>query len=769
MAGTVSNLGLGSSVLTQDMLDQLKEVDEKSRVKPYETKMESNTTKLTALTELTTKLSTLRSSVNSLGDTTAFAKRKVTASVTGDTAAATMTVSNGVSVQNMSISVEQIAQKDVYQSKGLTSNTDRVLDSNQNAATFTISHGSKQYAIQVDSTTTYSDLADKINSVTDGAIIAKVVNTGESGTPYRFTLSSKEMGSENSIRFFAGTTDTNGILQENADAQKVLEKLGWGSLQTTNIDSVSGFTFSGGTKTSAITNLANETLTKDVKFTLFAGTEEFKIEVAVGSSYQYLIDKVKDVTGDKINLKANQGTNGYIFNFSTGSNASSSTTIKVFNGVKDDSTGKYNVDSSTTNFIEDTLKITLNKAYAVDDASGDYHLKKAQDAIFTVDGVKMWRNSNSVTDITTGITLNILKAGDVNFDIAQDTSGISDTMQEIADNFNELVNYLSTATAYDSDSGSTGDLSGVAEVKNIKTNLLDMLFKTKTVTGKSTDSSGNTTTTNVYLSVIDYGLSLNESGLLTFNSTTFESKLKESAEQAESFFAGTTGFEELKINTVATNFDDTSLDNLSFKNSDFKIKFNGETYDLSKNKDGTDFVLTGTTGKERAQQLLDHLNSFGITDLKIKLTSYSMKDSSGNTVTGYSFSFNSDNGSDFYLEGDSTFLQKLGFSATNFSPETETSTGIFSELGSTIKGMINTSSSDTLKGSLTLLSERLTAKNTSLKEEKEKEQSRIDSYYETMAAKWTQYDQIIANLKTQANTITQMINAANGNNSSSSS
>ena len=144
--GTLSSLGLGSEVLNQETLEKLKNADISARVKPYETKIETNTTKQKALTELTTKLAAFQSAVSSLGDSTAFGKRKVTPSVTGDSAAATLTASNGVSVQNLSVKVEKIAQKDVFQSGGITKDTDRVLTGNQQAASFTIMQNGRNYS-----------------------------------------------------------------------------------------------------------------------------------------------------------------------------------------------------------------------------------------------------------------------------------------------------------------------------------------------------------------------------------------------------------------------------------------------------------------------------------------------------------------------------------------------------------------------------------------------------------------------------------------------
>lgn len=770
--GTLSSLGLGSEVLNQETLEKLKNADISARVKPYETKIETNTTKQKALTELTTKLAAFQSAVSSLGDSTAFGKRKVTPSVTGDSAAATLTASNGVSVQNLSVKVDKIAQKDVFQSGGITKDTDRVLTTGQNPASFTIMQNGKEYTIKVEANTTYADLADKINSATDGKVIAKIVSTGEKGTPYRFTLSSKETGADNAISFFAGTKNAQGVYEENQDAEKILSNLGW-TLKKSSIAEadMKGFAFSGGTKASGVTNL-QDTIGKDIKFTLWAGEEKFEISASANETYADLQTKIDTATGNKIKLSAVKSGNDYTFNFVAGDKASSSTKIKIFDGVKDNS-GNYTSDSSTTTFLQDTLKIGISKSYSLDDAQGTAHLKKAQDAEFTLDGVKMYRSTNEIKDIGAGLTLNLLKAGEINFDIKQDSEGLTSTMEELVEKYNELVNYLNDVTAYDSETKVSGDLADVIEIKNLRSTINKMLFTSQSIEGTTTDDKGNKTKTNVLVSVLDFGLSLNDTSksnssqlaLLKFDSAKFEKKFAEDPDFAESFFSGTSGFEEVNVVGKAQTFDSTEFQNgLDFKGKDFKITFGDVSYDLTKTADGkSDFKLEGKTPEERAQKLLDHINSFSINGLKASMQEFTLTEN-GQQKKGYALKFKSDDGSDFEISGDKDFLAKLGLEAQKISPETKTGTGVFSQLKSTLQSYTRVSTVDTKKGTLTLYSDKLKADAKALGDEKTKTQTRIDSYYEAMFSKWVQYDAIIANIKNQGTAITNMINAANNQN-----
>lgn len=777
--GTLSSLGLGSEVLNQETLEKLKNADISAKVKPYEKKIETNTTKQKALTELTTKLAAFQSAVSSLGDSTAFGKRKVTPSVTGDSAAATLTASNGVSVQNLSVKVEKIAQKDVFQSGGITKDTDRVLTTGQQPASFTIMQNGKEYTIKVEANTTYADLADKINSATDGKVIAKIVSTGEKGTPYRFTLSSKETGANNAISFFAGTKDSQtGVYKEDTNATAILSNLGW-TLKKDNIAEadMKGFAFSGGTKASSVKDLNNETIGKDIKFTLWAGEGKFEITANTGNTYQQLIDKVEKDTQGKIKLSAVSSGSGnpYTFNFVAGDKASSSTKIKIFDGGATGAAGSqtYSSDTDTTKFLEETLNIGISKSYSLDDAKGTAHLKKAQDAEFTLDGVKMYRSTNEIKDIGAGLTLNLLKAGEINFDIKQDSEGLTSTMEELVEKYNELVNYLNDVTAYDSETKVSGDLADVNEIKSLRSTINKMLFTSQSIEGTTTDDKGNKTKTNVLVSVLDFGLSLNDTSksnssqlaLLKFDSAKFEKKFAEDPDFAESFFSGTSGFEEVNVIGKAQSFDTADFTSgLDFKGKEFKLTFGDVSYDLTKTADGkSDFELKGKDAQERAQHLLDHINSFSINGLKASMQEFTLTEN-GQQKKGYALKFKSDDGSDFEIAGDKEFLAKLGLEAQKISPETKTGTGVFSQLKSTLQSYTRVSTVDTKKGTLTLYGERLKTDASSLNDEKTKEQTRIDAYYEAMFSKWVQYDAIIANIKTQGTAITNMINAANNQN-----
>lgn len=639
--GSLSSLGFGSGVLTQDTIDKLKKAEQKARIDPYTKKIEENTTKQKDLTEIKTKLLSFQTAVSSLADATVFAKRKVVGSMS-DNPPASLTVNSGVALQSMNINVTQLAQKDVYQSKGLANDSDFVNANLIGTADLTFFSNGKEYTVTVDKNTTYRDLADKINEASGGEIVAKIVNTGEKGAPYRLTLTSKETGEDSAISFYAGKKDSNGTYKNDSNAETIFKNLGW-ELDTT-------------TQT---------------------------------------IDPAKD-----------------------------------------------------------------KKGYGIKDAS--LHIQTAQNAEFTLDGVKMFRSSNTVTDLGVGMTLTLNKTGEINFDVQQDFEGVTKAMQDLVDAYNDLVTNLNAATDYNSETGTKGTLQGISEVNSIRSSILADLFDSQVVDGTTEDANGNKVNTKVMLSMQDFGLSLNDAGTLSFNSSKFEQKVKEDPDSTESFFSNITKYEDINLTVEVINrerlnqyLDSSSTGNkgLDFKPGDFTIVFNNQTYDLSKNSDGTNFKLTGKTEEELLQNLANHINSKGIEGLKVKVESYNQ-----NSVIGFRLNFSGDGSSDFSIKGGASILQELGLSDVNITSKPIEGKGIFSKLKATLQEMTGKD------GSITKYDESLTNDIKSLNTSKDSTQAMIDTRYDTMANQWLQYESILNKLNQQLKTVTNMINAANNSN-----
>lgn len=216
---TINSLGLGSGVLTSDVIDKLKANDTSLIIKPIENKITLETQKKSALDLLKSLMTSFKSSVNALDDDSLYQKR----SVSGTNSAVTVTAEAGVAVQSFSITDTVLAQKNVKQSGSFSSETETI---SSGSGSMTLSIDGVDYSIDYTATTTLSDLQEAINAkmlITDeeGNSVQKVkasilqVGSGD----YRLILTSGKTGVTENITLSDSATGTlnEQLLPYNAD------------------------------------------------------------------------------------------------------------------------------------------------------------------------------------------------------------------------------------------------------------------------------------------------------------------------------------------------------------------------------------------------------------------------------------------------------------------------------------------------------------------------------------------------------------------------
>lgn len=558
--GALSSLGIGSSILTYEVIEQLREVDEKAKVKPIDTKLEQNLTQQKDLTAITGYLNSLKSAASALSSDLLFQGRNVSTSGTS----ATLTADAGVLTQEISLNVTQLASKDIFQTVGKASQTSTFASGND---TLGLTIDGKTYSIDVKATMTLTELADAINNGTDGKIEARIMNVGGEN-PYRLIIQSAKTGEDQKIEFSGNTVLTD-----------------------------------------------------------------------LGLNHE-------------------------------------------------DAVGKDGVQTS--------------------------RLSSASNALFTYNGITMQRQTNTIDDITVGLTFKLTETGRTTFNVTQDTDALVEEMNNFVTAYNDLINNLAVATDYDSESGKSGSLQGNSQVNAIKT-ILNRLLTSMDSNGRSLDQ---------------YGLSLNDNGLLQLTESTLREKLSNNALDVESFFKGMS----TPNTTVYTPKNGVNAGALDLKYGDLTIN-------------GTAIILTtpeGSTAEENALALRDAINKAlvaeGVT---------ASLDPSGTKVV-----LNQKEGWDISVKGKTAGLNAVGYTARTVTGSFESNEGIFSQLNQSINKMVSNNG-----GSITLLNEQFTNEQKRLNKERARAVEQLDSKYATMVAQFAAYDTMIANLNNQFATLQSMIDA----------
>ncbi|MCX6074659.1 MAG: flagellar filament capping protein FliD [Campylobacterales bacterium] len=671
MAGTINSLGLGSGVLTSSVLDQLKAADTAQLVTPIDNKITLNQQKSQALDLLSSLLTTFKSSASALDDDTLYQKR----TVTGGNDGVSVTALAGTQIQDFSLNITNIAKKSVVESAAYTSATASVANG---SGTLNLGIGKNNYSINYTSTSTLTDLKQAINDTAGSDVTASILQTGTSA--YNLVVTSKTTGQAQTISM----TDTSGQLK---DANLVTPHTQSGSFLAKD-----DFIAATGTTGTLTLNVGGTTAN-------FAYTDT--------TTLQGLADSINADTTLSPKVSANivqYGTNDYrmvLTPKSTDINSAITISDSVGGGLSPAMTGVTN---------------TLGSMGIIQDA---------KDAHFTFDGISMTRSTNTISDVTYGTTINLLKdAGSANISITQNREQIATEMGTMVSSYNTLMKQLDDMTAYDAVGGKVGIFNGDNTIKDISRQI------TKIIT--SVDSKG--------YSLPQYGISLDKTGVMSFDKAVFTTKMDADPTGTEGFFSGKTTV--LSVGTTKTSafLDPTSLIS-SGASGTMALNITGVGYN---------FNYTNTT---TLQQMTDSINADATlnTKLSASVVKYATGDyrmvltPKGQTV-GEAISIKDSTGGG--LIGAMT-------TTTSSSDVVSTTDGVFTSLNN----LFNTYTSS--KGLINNLTESAKTATTSLNDQKTKATAMLTARYDTMTAKFAAYDSMISKLTNAFAPLLQTINAAN--------
>lgn len=517
MAGTISSLGAGSGVLTSSVIDQLKANDTTMLVTPIQNKITTNTQQQQSMSLLESLTTSFGASVSTLQNASTFAN----STVAGTTSSVSVTADNGVSAQNFTIANTKLATSDVVQSGSFSSSTATIA---KGAGNLNMNVNGVDYAIPYTATTTYSDLQTAINKAAGTTVKASILQTGTSA--YSLVLHSQNTGAAQQITL----TDLGGNLN---------------STLTTNsfkTDSFASNTSSIATDSGTFT-LAAGGITKDFKYT--ATTSLNDLATMINS------DPTASANVNAAIIKNDAGTYNLVLT-AKGSNQSDPITLSDGAGG---TTGSLNAQFTTN---------TTTSSGSLAD------IQSASDSSFKYNGITLTRASNTITDINPGVTINLLatdSSSTASISITQNTQPIKDALQSLVTSYNSLQAQLQTMTTASGTTTTTSTsalFSGDNSLRSIQKDINHILT--------SSSSSG--------LSLMQYGLSFNDDGTLSFDSTTFDTTTAKSPANMENYFSGQTTVDSVgNVHTTDGVFNTLNnyMDNLTSSNGIITLETNGLT------------------------------------------------------------------------------------------------------------------------------------------------------------------------------------------------
>jgi flagellar hook-associated protein 2 len=359
MSGTINSLGLGSGVLTSDLLDKLKSADTAALITPIDAKLTLQKQKDGALSLLGSLLTTFKSSVSSLSDTGLYQKRNVS----GNTDSVSVTANAGVAVQSFSITDTQLALKNVKESGKFTATSSSVATG---AGTVTLAAGGASYAIDYTSSTSLETFKDSINSIAGGSVKASTLQVGTGD--FRLILTSVNTGETQTISLTdsaGGTLDTKLLAYDS-----VANPTGMQEIQAARDAS---FKFNGITLTRSSNSITDITLGMTINLLKDGGSTN----IAISQDTQSISDALSSFTTN-YNSLTSQLTSMTTTNVTEGK-------VGIFNG---DSTinsitrevNKLITSVSTSGLSLPQFGINLSEAGIMSFKSADFLTKFKADA-----------------------------------------------------------------------------------------------------------------------------------------------------------------------------------------------------------------------------------------------------------------------------------------------------------------------------------------------------------------------------------------------------
>ena len=541
--------GIASGLDTNSIIDSLIQIESQTVTRMQKTQGDL-ITKQGTYAGLRSAISSFSTASNALNFSGAF--NPITASSSA-TDVATVTTTAGAIAGNYNLTVNKLAQAQKIASSPQNDTTTAL---NLSAGTFVVNGK----AIAVDSADSLKSIATKINNTNSGATASLI--DGGTGNAY-LTLTSSSSGVANKIQL----ADLSG---------NVLSSLG---------------ILSGGTSVrSAITNGASSTAFTDstssfqtVMNTSGITTKNFSIN-GTALSIDMSTDSLQ-TTADKINAAGITGVAATVVSSTTNS-------VTSYN---------LQITGASTPTFTDTDGF-LAGIGIMQQGSGN-ELVHAQDAAYTLDNVNLTSASNTITSAIPGATLTLLKAdlttpkNTATISMTKDLTGIQSKVQSFIDGFNGLNSYITSNSSLDTTTFKTGPLFSDGLASQVQSSLTSMLFtNVPGLTGK-------------YTNLASLGFSLDQSGNLAMDSTTFQSALTNSPDAVAAVFQATGS---------------TSSSSLSYITSTSDTKTSGSNpYAVNITQIATKGTYTAGTAQTTANPIAEKLTfngpMFGSTPYKLNL------------------------------------------------------------------------------------------------------------------------------------------------------
>lgn len=165
------------------------------------------------------------------------------------------------------------------------------------------------------------------------------------------------------------------------------------------------------------------------------------------------------------------------------------------------------------------------------DPSAAKTLAVAQSAKFTIDGLSVTRESNSVDDVVSGVSFELKSEGTSSVTITRDEVGVQGNVKKFVDAYNTLMNFINTetkvTTVTETDAPVTGALVGDSSVRSLINSIRSELV--------SPQGEG------AMRALADMGVTTKKDGTLEMDAAKVSKAITSNFEEVAAYFTGDNG------------------------------------------------------------------------------------------------------------------------------------------------------------------------------------------------------------------------------------
>ncbi len=463
--------------------------ESQKRLSPLTTRKTKYTSISNIYSGLLSKVDALKSKMSILkatGTSSAFATKKATSS---NTTAVTVSASTAAQKGAFALRVNQLAKNDLVVSLDKNS-TDFSTITTPGTYTFAIKGGDGEGGQFISNVAVVLEADDFRNgniSFKDlSAIVTKAINddkaivtsnsvSGSTASSGSFTLDLN--GTETTINYSAGTYE------------EIIDSI------VIQLEDVSGL------MAEKVIDGANVSL----KLTVTDSSKYISINGDTGTLLSQLgisVDQEKGASGI-ISATSFSPSNGLSQISLTAKNSGAGFKIDELSDLSGGMLGEFGLNLGTTRtaFVQNESGV---------DTAGYVHSTSILNSKIVFNGLNIERNSNSISDLVAGVTLNLksvmdVDENDVTIDVANDVSAVKSKIDEFITSFNDVYNYIKTNTS--SSDGIRGVLLGDASGSSLLSLLSSTAYSPISGLGSGTVNSltemGITFNSNTGLSITD--------------------------------------------------------------------------------------------------------------------------------------------------------------------------------------------------------------------------------------------------------------------------